>query len=134
MSISSYSIKWFSKISYDLKDKEVKAIEKQLKEVYGWMDKELEWKGFTLIYLGQMIEKLKIFQNEYKAGRQKYPNTTEKIEQLKLQLFAYRKHLVQLYRSQGRQYQKVKNERGVESAHVKNTNWDNFQKTKEECK
>ncbi len=61
MSISSYSIKWFSKISYDLKDKEVKAIEKQLKEVYGWMDKELEWKGFTLIYLGQMIEKLKIF-------------------------------------------------------------------------
>lgn len=126
MSISSYSIKWFSKISYDLKDKEVKAIEKQLKEVYGWMDKELEWKGFTLIYLGQIIEKLKIFQNEYKAGRQKYPNTTEKIEQLKLQLFAYRKHLVQLYRSQGRQYQKVKNERGVESAHVKNTNWDNF--------
>lgn len=61
MSISSYSIKWFSKIRYDLKDKEVKAIEKQLKEVYGWMDKELEWKGFTLIYLGQMIEKLKIF-------------------------------------------------------------------------
>ena len=60
MSINSYSIKWCSKISYDLKEKETTKIEKNLKEIYEWIDKELEWRGFTFIYLGQIIEKLKI--------------------------------------------------------------------------
>lgn len=55
MSINSYIIKWCSKISYDLKDKEVKIIDKQLAEIYDWMDSELDWRGFTLIYLGQII-------------------------------------------------------------------------------
>jgi hypothetical protein len=60
MSINSYSIKWLSKISYDLKEKEVQAIDKLLREVYDWLNRELEWRGFTLIYLGMIIEKLKI--------------------------------------------------------------------------
>lgn len=63
MSINSYTIKWLSKISYDLKDKEVKVIDERLKQIYDWMDRELEWKGFTLIYLGQIIEKVKILEN-----------------------------------------------------------------------
>jgi hypothetical protein len=60
MSINSYSIKWLSKINYDLKEKEVQAIDKLLREVYDWLNRELEWRGFTLIYLGMIIEKLKI--------------------------------------------------------------------------
>lgn len=63
MSINSYTIKWLSKISYDLKDKEVKIIDERLRQIYDWMDRELEWKGFTLIYLGQIIEKVKILEN-----------------------------------------------------------------------
>lgn len=63
MSINSYTIKWLSKISYDLKDKEVKIIDEKLTQIYDWMDRELEWKGFTLIYLGQIIEKVKILEN-----------------------------------------------------------------------
>jgi hypothetical protein len=27
------------------------------------MDQQLDWKGFTLLYLGQIIERLKIFEN-----------------------------------------------------------------------
>lgn len=60
MSISSYSIKWLSKVSYDLKEKEVKIIDRQLTEIYTYLHGQLEWRGFTLIYLGQIIEKLKI--------------------------------------------------------------------------
>ena len=41
MSINSYTIKWCSKVSYDLKDKETKIIDKQLKEIYSWMDQQL---------------------------------------------------------------------------------------------
>ena len=39
MSINSYTIKWLSKISYDLKDKEVKIIDAHLKQIYDWMDR-----------------------------------------------------------------------------------------------
>jgi hypothetical protein len=60
MSINSYTIKWLSKISYDLREKEVRIIDQKLRDIYEWMNVELEWRGFTLIYLGQIIEKLKI--------------------------------------------------------------------------
>lgn len=63
MSINSYSIKWCSKMSFSLKESETKAVDKLLKDIYTWIEKELELKGFTLIYLGQIIEKLKIFEN-----------------------------------------------------------------------
>ena len=69
-------------------------IEKNLKDIYDWMDKELEWRGFTFIYLGQIIEKLKILENEYKAGRKKFQPTIEKIEETKNHLYAYRKYLI----------------------------------------
>lgn len=50
-------------MSFSLKENETKAVDKLLKDTYTWIEKELELKGFTLIYLGQIIEKLKIFEN-----------------------------------------------------------------------
>jgi hypothetical protein len=54
------------------------------------------------------------------------------VEETKMGLFGYRKYLVELYASQGRQYQKVKNERGVETVSVKQEGWEHFEKSKEE--
>ena len=134
MSIDSYSIKWCSKISFQLKDKQTNIITKTLKNIYQWIQQEFELKGFTLIYLGHMIEQLKIFQNQYMAGRQKFIPVQDKIEGVRLNLYAYRKYLVELYKTQGRQYQKIKNERGVNMSQGKNVSWQHFQKTKEESK
>jgi hypothetical protein len=61
----------------------------------------LEWRGFTLIYLGQIIEKLKILENEYKAGRKKFAHTMDKLEETKLHIHAYRAQLVEFYRTMG---------------------------------
>ena len=43
-----------------------------VREIEQWIDSELELKGFTLIYLGQVLEKLRIIENEYKAGRRNF--------------------------------------------------------------
>jgi hypothetical protein len=63
MAVESYSIKWGSKICFELNHKQTKQVEEKVREVEEVLERDLYWFGISLVYIGEIMQMYNIIKN-----------------------------------------------------------------------